>query len=135
VARVDDLSAMTASSSGKIEIETLDDGAQGAIFENLVRAAVLTVYRDRVPAELTRAVTQAFDEGAVIDVGEDIPSAQLADQLAKIPALVRPVEVLTAGDDSPPAAAAAVAFVLEGLHLSKRLNKDVSERRASYRAR
>ena len=36
VARVDDLSAMTASSSGKIEIETLDDGAQGAIFENLV---------------------------------------------------------------------------------------------------
>ena len=135
VARVDDLSAMTASSSGKIEIETLDDGAQGAIFENLVRAAVLTVYRDRVPAELTRAVTQAFDEGAVIDVGEDIPSAQLADQLAEIPALVRPVEVLTAGDDSPPAAAAAVAFVLEGLHLSKRLNKDVSERRASYRAR
>src|SRR5688572_471314 len=40
VARIDDLSAMTASSSGKIEIETLDDGAQGAIFENLVRAAV-----------------------------------------------------------------------------------------------
>ena len=29
VARVDDLSAMTASSSGKIEIETLDDGAHG----------------------------------------------------------------------------------------------------------
>ena len=76
VARVDDLSAMTASSSGKIEIETLDDGAQGAIFDNLVRAAVLAVYRQRVPAELTRAVTQAFDEGAVIDVGEDIPSAQ-----------------------------------------------------------
>ena len=76
VARVDDLSAMTASSSGKIEIETLDDGAQGAIFDNLVRAAVLAVYRQRVPAELTRAVTQAFDEGAVIDVGEDVPSAR-----------------------------------------------------------
>ena len=54
---------------------------------------------------------------------------------ATIPALVRPIEVLTAGDDSPPAVAAALAFVLEGLHLSKRLNKDVSERRAIYRAR
>jgi magnesium chelatase subunit I len=135
VARIDDLSAMTASSSGKIEVETLDDGAQGVIFDNLVRTAVLAVYRERVPAELTRAVTQAFDEGTVIDVGEDVPSVRLADQVATIPALVRPVEVLTAGDDSPPAVAAAVAFVLEGLHLSKRLNKDVSERRAIYRAR
>ncbi len=135
VARIDDLSAMTASSSGKIEVETLDDGAQGAIFDNLVRTAVLAVYRERVPAELTRAVTQAFDEGTVIDVGEDVPSVRLADQVATIPALVRPVEVLTAGDDSPPAVAAAVSFVLEGLHLSKRLNKDVSERRAIYRAR
>jgi magnesium chelatase subunit I len=135
VARVDDLAAMSASSSGKIEIETLDDGAHGAIFDNLVRSAVLTVFRDRVPAELTRAVTQAFDDGAVIDVGEDVPSELLADQVATIPALSRPVDVLTGGDDSPPAVAAAVAFILEGLHLSKRLNKDVSGSRAVYRAR
>ncbi len=135
VARVDDLSAMSASSSGKIEIETLDDGAHGTIFDNLVRTAVLTVYRQRVPAELTRAVTQAFEEGAVIDIGEDVPSTQLADQVATVPALARPVEVLTSGDDSPPSIAAAIAFVLEGLHLSKRLNKDVAHRRASYRAR
>jgi magnesium chelatase subunit I len=135
VARVDDLAAMTASSSGKIEIETLDDGAQGAIFDNLVRAAVLTVFRDRVPAELTRAITQAFDEGAVIDVGEDVPSERLADQVATIPALSRPVDVLIDGSDSAPAVAAAVAFILEGLHLSKRLNKDISGSRAVYRAR
>ncbi len=96
---------------------------------------MLAVYRDRVPAELTRAVTQAFEDGAVVDVGEDVPSAQLADQVAAIPALARPVDALTAGDDTPPAVAAAIAFVLEGMHLSKRLNKDVSERRAVYRAR
>jgi magnesium chelatase subunit I len=49
------------------------------------------------------------------------------------------VEVLTGGDDSTGSVAAAVAFVLEGLHLSKRLNKDASSagwgRRATYRAR
>jgi magnesium chelatase subunit I len=135
VPRVSDLEALAASTSGKIEIETLDDGAQGAIFDNLVRTAVLTVYRQRVPADLTRAVTQAFDDGAVIDVGEDVPSTQLADQLATIPALARPVEALTSGDDSPPSIAAAIAFVLEGLHLSKRLNKDVTPHRTTYRAR
>ena len=62
-------------------------------------------------------------------------STQLADQVATIPALARPVELLTSGDDSAPSIAAAIAFVLEGLHLSKRLNKDVAQRRMSYRAR
>ena len=33
---------------------------------------------------------------------------------------------LTGGDESPAAVAAAVEFVLEGLHLSKRLNKDAA---------
>ena len=80
-------------------------------------------------------MVQAFEEGAVIDVGEDVPSTELADELASIPALAGPVDALTDGDDSPAAIAAAVAFVLEGLHLSKRLNKDQTEGRATYRAR
>jgi magnesium chelatase subunit I len=135
VARVDDLDAMAASASGKIEIETLDDGSQGAIFANIVRGAVLSVFKDRVPAEHTRAVILAFEDGAVADIGEDVSSQQLAQLVRTIPALQRPVGQLTDGDESPPAVAAAVAFVLEGLHLSKRLNKDTSQRRSVYRAR
>ena len=135
VARVDDLDAMVASASGKIEIEALDDGSHGAIFDNLVRAAVLTVFKERVPADQTRAVITAFEEGAVADVGEDVSSQHLAELARTIPALQRPVGALTGGDESPPAVAAAVAFVLEGLHLSKRLNKDTSARRSVYRAR
>jgi magnesium chelatase subunit I len=42
---------------------------------------------------------------------------------------------LTGGDESPAAVAAAVEFVLEGLHLSKRLNKDASTAGATYRSR
>ena len=52
-----------------------------------------------------------------------------------VPALDAPVVSLTGGDHSPAARAAAVAFVLEGLHLSKRLNKDTSAGRSTYRAR
>jgi magnesium chelatase subunit I len=45
--------------------------------------------------------------------------------------------VLTGGDETPAAVAAAVEFVLEGLHLSKRLNKDgaSSAKGATYRGR
>ena len=78
VARVDDLEALAASSIGKIEIESLEEGREGAIFENLVKGAVLTVFKDRVEPEQTRDVVAAFEEGAIAHTGEDVTSAQLA---------------------------------------------------------
>ena len=53
VPRVDDLEALAASSGGKIEIESLDEGREGAIFENLVKGAVLTVFKARVAPDQT----------------------------------------------------------------------------------
>jgi magnesium chelatase subunit I len=135
VARVDDLDAMAASSGGKIEIESLDDSGHGAVFDHLVRGAVLTVFKDRVAPDQTRAIISAFEEGATADTGEDVSSDELADLVVSVPALDAPVVSLTGGDQSTAARAAAVAFVLEGLHLSKRLNKDTSAGRSTYRAR
>ena len=78
VARVDDLGALAASSMGKIEIESIEDGRDGAIMENLIKGAVLTVFKDVVPPEQTRAVVDAFEEGAVAHTGEDVTSEELA---------------------------------------------------------
>ena len=120
---------------GKIEIETLEEGREGQIVENLLKAAVLTVFKERMSPERVRDVVTAFDEGVVAHTGEDVPSAQQAELVTSLPALREPVESLTGGDESPAAVAAAVEFVLEGLHLSKRLNKDASGARATYRSR
>jgi magnesium chelatase subunit I len=135
VPRVDDLDALSASSSGKIEIESLDEGREGAIFDNLVKGAVLTVFKEKVAPEQTRDVVAAFEEGVVAHTGEDVSSSELAALVESVPALRPPVGALTAGDESPAAVAAAVSFVLEGLHLSKRLNKDTSGTSATYRSR
>ncbi|MEI7619192.1 MAG: sigma 54-interacting transcriptional regulator [Actinomycetota bacterium] len=135
VPRVCDLGAIAASTSGKIEIESLEDGREGAILENLVRAAVLTVYKQRVTPDQVRDVIAAFDEGVVAHTGEDIASADEVALLESVPALRGPVTALAGADQSPAALAAAVEFVLEGLHLSKRLNKDASGSRATYRGR
>src|SRR5437879_12679863 len=43
VPRVSDLDALVASTAGKIELDTVDDGRDEQIVENLVKAAVLTV--------------------------------------------------------------------------------------------
>ncbi|MET0144176.1 MAG: sigma 54-interacting transcriptional regulator [Ilumatobacteraceae bacterium] len=135
VPRVDDLDALAASSGGKIEIESLDEGREGAVFDNLVKSAVLTVFKSRVAPEQTRDIVSAFEEGAVAHTGEDVASGELAAIVESVPALRAPVLALTEGDESPASVAAAVTFVLEGLHLSKRLNKDTSGGSATYRSR
>jgi magnesium chelatase subunit I len=135
VPRVCDLDAIAASAGGKIEIESLEEGREGSILENLVKSAVLTVYKELIGPELVRDVVNAFEEGSIAHAGEDVPSADLARLVEEVPALRGAVSQLTGGDESPAAMAAAVEFVLEGLHLSKRLNKDVSGLGATYRGR
>jgi magnesium chelatase subunit I len=136
VPRVCDLDAFAASSGGKIEVEALEDGREGQVLRELVKAAVLTVYRDVVRPELARDVVTAFEEGAIVTTGEDVPSVTQAALAEQIPALKPVLDDLLNGDTSAAATAAAVEFVLEGLHLSKRLNKDASSTSGgTYRAR
>jgi magnesium chelatase subunit I len=135
VPRVSDLDALAASTMGKIEIESLDDGRDEAIAEHLVKAAVLTVFRERTDAAMLRDVIDAFEEGRIVDAGDDISSADLASLAEEMPGLKAQVVGLTDGDESAAAMAAAVEFLLEGLHLGKRLNKEHVGARSSYRAR
>ncbi|MDQ1427674.1 MAG: magnesium chelatase subunit, partial [Acidimicrobiaceae bacterium] len=51
-----------------------------------------------------------------------------------MPVLRKSVMAL-AGSETPAALASATEFVLEGLHLSKRLNKEAVRGRATYRGR
>ena len=135
VARVDDLEALPASSQGKVEIETLEEGREGHILETLIKGAVLTVFKDAVDPAQTRAVVDAFEEGAIAHTGETVTSEELAGLVNEVDALRQPVLSLTGGDESVAAVGAAVEFVLEGLHLSKRLNKDDAGASATYRGR
>ena len=138
VPRVSDLDALAASTTGKVEFETLDDGREGEILEHLVRAAVLSVFKDAVPAATHRAVIEAFDDGVTVSAGEDILATDYLALLKSMPALDAPVQALLADEpnaEAPAVIASAVEFILEGLHLSKRLNKDAAGGRAEYRSR
>jgi magnesium chelatase subunit I len=135
VPRICDLEALAASTSGKIEIESLEEGREGQIVDNMLKGAVLTVFKQRLAPDRLREVIAAFDEGVIANVGEDLTSATEAGLLGDVPALREPVASLTQGDESPAAVASAIEFVLEGLHLSKRLNKDAVGGRAAYRGR
>jgi magnesium chelatase subunit I len=135
VPRVSDLEALPASMMGKIEIEALEEGRDEQIAENLVKAAILTVFKERFTPDRYRPIIEAFDAGTVVHAGEDVLSSEHVSLLEQVPALREAVTELTGGDESAAAVAAAVEMVLEGLHLSKRLNKDAVGARATYRAR
>jgi len=134
VPRISDLEALESSTAGKVEIETLEEGREETVVQNLFKAAVLTVFKERCPIDQFRDVLSAFSEGSIVHAGDDIPSSAYVDILGTVPAM-RSSVVELAGSETPAAIASAVEFVLEGLHLSKRLNKDTVGTKATYRGR
>jgi magnesium chelatase subunit I len=138
VPRVSDLGSLLASTAGKVEIEAYEEGREVEIIEHLVGSAVLTVFKGTVDPATHRAVLDAFDDGAVVSAGDDIAATDYVDLLEQIPALDAMLADLGLSEDQlakPAMIASAVEFVLEGLHLNKRLNKEAVGGSGIYRAR
>jgi magnesium chelatase subunit I len=133
--RICDLEALPAATSGKVEIEAIEEGREGQILEHLVRSAVLTVFREQVRPEQLGAVVAAFESRDPVETGEDVSVAEYVALVDELEGLQVPVADLVGGEASPAAVASAVELILEGLHLSKRLNKDAVGGRAQYRSR
>jgi magnesium chelatase subunit I len=134
VPRVSDLDSLVASTAGKVEFETLDDGREEQVLDRLVKASVLEVFRARTRPEKLGDLVATFDEGLVVHTGDDVPASEYANLLPKLKGLRGTLGDLGVGE-TPAGVASAVEFVLEGLHLSKRLNKDAVGAKATYRSR
>jgi magnesium chelatase subunit I len=139
VPRISDLSALLPSTQGKIEVEAMEEGHEDEVVAQLVAAATLAVFRRRVTLDDPQSIVGAFHDQIVVHVGDDMPSAAYLSVLADMPELEPPTRKLAgpevADAESPALMASALEFLLEGLHLTKRLNKDASGARALYRSR
>jgi magnesium chelatase subunit I len=134
VARVWDPPPRAAATTGKIEIETLEDGREGQVLDRIVKAATLEVFRARVKPERLGPIVSSFEDGSIVHTGEDMPATEYRDLLSKLEGMPAVLADLGVGE-SPAGIASGIEFVLEGLHLTKRLNKDAVGTRASYRSR
>jgi magnesium chelatase subunit I len=125
--RISDLPAVVASTAGKIELETLgDETREDRVVEKLVARAVVNVFNRHFAISELLPLVERFDEGADAEVGELAPSVAHERLVAALPELRRAIARLDVGE-TPAGIASGVEFVLEGLHLNRRLNK---ERRA-----
>ena len=124
--RISDLGALIPSTTGKLELETLSDEApEERVVDRLLARAVHDVFGRRVDVDDLDEVVEAFESGLVIETGEPVPSRDYVAWMRETPGMPEAVGRLGVGE-SPAAIASAVEFLLEGLHLHRRLNKDRS---------
>jgi magnesium chelatase subunit I len=135
VPRISDLGALETSMLGKLELEQATTGrGEDETLDEIVQRATKVVFDALVPAEGLAPVVQAFDQGWRVEVSAAMPAEELLAGLDQIPGL-RDGAARLAGGDSAPLLAAAVEFVLEGLHLANRLNKTAHEGASVYARR
>ncbi|MBQ0976664.1 MULTISPECIES: sigma 54-interacting transcriptional regulator [Micromonospora] len=128
VARVGDAVSVTSTLRGKVEFESGEEGREIEVLAHLLRTATAETFRAHLAGLDLSGFTALVEDGAAIETGELVSASELLRQVGTVPGLAKVLDRLGLGDaPTPEEAAAAVEFVLEGLHLTRRLGKDVTD--------
>jgi magnesium chelatase subunit I len=128
VPRPCDLPAVLEASLGRIEFDTVEEGREEEILLRALSGAVLRVFRRRLSGYDFAPLLSRFGEGLVARTSDLTPAGEFLDQFGELPGLARLLSRLGVEEESPGVAASALEFALEGLHLSRRLNRDAAGR-------
>ena len=132
VPRISDLHALLASTTGKIEIEYVgEDKKEGELVEKLLNRSIVKVFDQRFSLNSLQKVVEYFNSGWGVEVSDQMASQDYLEGIKEIPGLKEAIRTLGI-QESPTLMASATEFVLEGLHLHQKLNKDVEGGRATY---
>jgi magnesium chelatase subunit I len=135
VPRVCDLPAVLESSLGRVEFDTIEEGREDEILSRAAKTAELEVFRRRLSGYDFQPILERFSAGFEAETSDLTPASELLGQFGELPGLSKLLERLGVEEESPGVAASALEFALEGLHLSRRLNKDRTERTGAFRYR
>jgi magnesium chelatase subunit I len=125
VPRVVDLYSVLPAALGRIEFDTFEEGRETDILERTLRKAILDIWQRRIGSENYGPLIAGFMEGRSVETSDTMSGSDLVAQVdLRAANLERLLARLGLPEDSPSAAASALEFVLEGLHLTKRLNKE-----------
>ena len=119
--RTSDLPYIMASFSGKIELETFEEGRESRVTDDLTRRGVLRVFGGVFEVDELERIVTAFDMGNTAETSSEKPASEYLAMLAQVDGLADAVKKVTT-DERPEVVASAVEFILEGLHLNRRLN-------------
>ncbi|MDP9796580.1 magnesium chelatase subunit I [Catenuloplanes nepalensis] len=128
VARVADTTSIVSTLRGKVEFESGEEGRAIEILAHLLRTAVADTFRAKLSGLDLSGFTDLAADGTIIESGDMVSADELLNQVGTVPGLAKVLDRLGLGDaPTRGEAAAGVELVLEGLHLTRRLAKDVTD--------
>jgi magnesium chelatase subunit I len=122
VPRISDLGYIIASTTGKVELESFEDTDERKLIDELVKKAVLAVFNRYYRADQLEDIVKHFSNHFNVETSDALASQSYVKSAREIAGMSKAVKQVNASD-TPEMVAAAVEFILEGLHLNKRLNK------------
>lgn len=128
VPRVCDLPAVVEAGLGRVEFDTIEEGREEEILSRALKTAELQVFRRRLSGFDFQPILSRFAHGFEAETSDLLPATDLLAQFGELPGLSKLLGRLGVEEESPGVAASALEFALEGLHLSRRLNKDAADR-------
>ncbi|MDP3062438.1 MAG: magnesium chelatase, partial [Chloroflexota bacterium] len=113
--------------------ETFEEGRETRVLDELTKKALLTVFNKRFHVKELEPVVQLFEAGLALEVGSEVPAKAYVEMARANEPLAEAAKSL-GSEATPELLASTVEFVLEGLHLNRRLNRDRLERGFRYRS-
>jgi magnesium chelatase subunit I len=132
VPRISDLPHILPTLSGKLEFDTVEEGKEEQIVEKFIQAATVAVFNRHFNVVDLEEVVAKFKSGISVEVSDTLPSKDYVKIVKQVDGLDRAITKLEPGENVAYIASCA-EFILEGLHLNKRLNKDRVAARIQYR--
>lgn len=132
IPRVSDLHALSASTGGKLELEYAgEDKKDHELVQKLLNRAVLKVFDQHFNVQSLQKIIAYFNSGWGVEVSDVMPAEDYLEGIKEIPGLKE--AILSLGvPESPAFMASATEFIMEGLHLHQKLNKEVQGGRITY---
>ena len=132
VPRVSDLHSVLASTGGKIEMEYVgEEKKEDELVEKLMNRAITKVFDQYFSVNSLQKVVDYFNSGWGVEVSDVMPAQDYLEGIKEIPGLKEAIRSLGTLE-SPALMASATEFILEGLHLHQKLNKEVEGGRITY---
>jgi len=120
--RISDLTALLATTGGKIELESVGDLSEEKVVDRLVQRATLTVFNRYFSMDDMAELLANFQRGLNVEVSDSMSSLEYMAQAGEVGGLTDAMVRLGA-QGNPALVASAMEFILEGLHLHRKLNK------------
>ncbi|MDO8309784.1 MAG: sigma 54-interacting transcriptional regulator [Actinomycetota bacterium] len=129
VARIGDLAGVVPTLRGKVEFDVSEEGREEETLQLLARRATADAWRAALAGNDVRSTLTAlvawFDDGNSLISGDAVPAATLLAEIGPLDGLGRVVRTLESEmAESPGLVAACLEFAVEGLWLTRRIDKD-----------